>query len=373
MSSKKASVLLAGRVTTDIVMVACAWLAAYYLRFHSLLETPKGVPDPTLYFKLLPFIAVIWFGVFFAAGFYRRSLNERSAFIEAIDILQSCILATLAFIAFTYFYEEYRYSRIALTLFAVLHPWFIISGRSVIRKALRIYRRNAPARGILIIGSEDLLEQAVYLARFSNFERQKIVGAILVGEEDKISDSTRFCQENQITVLDNSELNWPEFFSAHPHIHTVYLAVPYRTYGFIEDHIAAIADQVPDIKVIPDILRYTKFAAGIDILRGVPIVNVHESPLEGMGAAVKRLMDIAGATVGIVILSPVLGFIAALIKLGSPGPVIYRQERMGIDGKTFTCFKFRSMPIDAEAQSRAGLGEQRRTKSNRFWQVFAPI
>src|SRR5690606_35546587 len=109
----------------------------------------------------LPFIGGIWLVVLAASGFYRRTGHHRSAFVEGLDILQSCILATLAFIAFTWAYEEYRYSRITVVFFAALHPWMIISGRSLIRKALRLYRRRAAPRRSLVIGSGAALRHAV--------------------------------------------------------------------------------------------------------------------------------------------------------------------------------------------------------------------
>src|SRR5690606_38072436 len=109
---------------------------------------------------------------------YRRTGRHRSPFVEGLDILQSSILASLGFIAFTYFYDEYRYSRITLLLFALLHPWFVIAGRSGIRKALRFYRRHAPPRSVLIIGSGEPLKRALSLSDGVDLARGIITGVI---------------------------------------------------------------------------------------------------------------------------------------------------------------------------------------------------
>jgi hypothetical protein len=120
-----------------MAMICVAWVAAYYVRFSLGLATPQGIPEPSLYFKLLPFIILIWIMVFLVMGFYSRTGQHRSAFIEGLDVVQCSIVGILAFIAFTYFYEEYRYSRLVLIFFAILQPMLVITGRSWVRKLLR--------------------------------------------------------------------------------------------------------------------------------------------------------------------------------------------------------------------------------------------
>jgi Undecaprenyl-phosphate glucose phosphotransferase len=103
-----------------------------------------------------------------------------------------------------------------------------------------------------------------------------------------------------------------------------------------------------DVKVVPDLLQFIALRAGLEDLEGVPIININDVPLQGFNAIVKRGIDIAlgGAFTGLLALP--FSLIALTIRLTSPGPVFYRQERMGLDGKAFTVFKFRSMYHDAE-------------------------
>ncbi len=347
-----------------MVMVSLAWVIAYYLRFNLGIATEKGVPSHQMYLKLLPFIAVIWLGVLSAAGFYRRTGRHRSAFIEAIDIVQSCVLATLAFIAFTYFYEEYRYSRLTLAIFALLHPIAIISGRSAIRKGLRYFRRHADPRSTVIIGSGAIFAQAVALSDLTDVTTRPVVTGILVGTPEQISESEEFCRARAIQTLP-APANWAEFFSQRT-MQMVMLALPHGAYAFLENHLEEIVNQVPDVRLVPDLMRYTKFAAGIEILRGVPVISVHESPLTGVGAACKRLLDIVGALVGITIFAPVMLVASVVIKITSPGPIFYRQERMGIDGKTFEILKFRTMPVGAEQQTGAVWAKPNDSRPTKF-------
>ncbi|MBF0443512.1 MAG: hypothetical protein HQK54_16515, partial [Oligoflexales bacterium] len=83
--------LLTIRILTDQIMILIAWILSYYIRFHSGMPIPLGVPSPVLYFKLMPFIVVIWFAVFQMLGFYKRTDRHHSPLVEALDIIQCCI------------------------------------------------------------------------------------------------------------------------------------------------------------------------------------------------------------------------------------------------------------------------------------------
>jgi len=105
--------------------------------------------------------------------------------------------------------------------------------------------------------------------------------------------------------------------------------------------------------LIPDLMRFTKFAAGVDVINGTPVINIHESPLAGIGSILKRLLDIGGAIAGLVVFGPIMLLLSILVPLSSRGPVFYYQERMGLDGRTFNVIKFRSMPVNAEQSTGA--------------------
>ena len=344
-------VLLALRIMSDLVMVTIAWSVAYWIRFSGWFPTPRGIPEIELYAKLIPFICIIWFLTCSLGGLYRRTGGHKSAFIEGLDILQSCASATLAFIAFTYVYEEYRYSRAVMVLFAALHPWLIMGGRSLIRKALRRYRRLAPPRRTLLIGGGDTLRHAIEMARLGDLTRSDIWGVILVGDDDDIQKAEELCQRNNLEVF-STPSDWPSFFSQHATA-SVVCAIPHKAYDYLGNHLEQIADQVTDIKMIPDLMRYTRFASGVDIVGGTPIISINESPLNGFATIVKRIIDIIGASCALILFGPVMLIIAGLVALTSKGPIFYRQQRMGLDGKTFYMLKFRSMRLDAESTTGA--------------------
>jgi exopolysaccharide biosynthesis polyprenyl glycosylphosphotransferase len=103
-----------------------------------------------------------------------------------------------------------------------------------------------------------------------------------------------------------------------------------------------------DVKVVPDLLQFIALRARLEDLDGLPIINVNDVPLQGLNSWIKRVIDVFLSGAAVVVMAIPFGIIAALVKLTSPGPVFYRQERMGLDGKAFNVYKFRSMFVGAE-------------------------
>lgn len=335
---------------TDMIMISLAWILAYYLRFHGFIQVPLGIPDQSLYFKLIPFIMIIWWLSFQMAGVYRRASQHQSRTRRVIRIVHGCIIATMGLIAFTYFYEEYRYSRLNLLVFAAVHPFFILGGRQVSSMIWKYYQRRSPSKQLLLIARGEGLKAALEIARNASIGPSEITGVLLAGDDERNEDIS-FCAESGLQVFDSPK-HWPEFLDS-KNIQSVLICLPYRYYQFLDEHLDTIADQVADVKIIPDVLRYTKFSAGIDLIGDTPVVYLHESPLTGFNCIMKRSLDIAGSLAALAIFAPVMLVISILIPLSSPGPTLYRQERMGLDGKRFDCLKFRSMPVDSESETGA--------------------
>ena len=103
-----------------------------------------------------------------------------------------------------------------------------------------------------------------------------------------------------------------------------------------------------DVKVVPDFLQFVTLRAKLEDLDGVPLINVNDVPLQGLNSIIKRVIDVVVSTVALVVLAVPFVIIATAIRLGSSGTVFYRQERMGLDGRPFMVWKFRSMAKDAE-------------------------
>lgn len=132
-------------------------------------------------------------------------------------------------------------------------------------------------------------------------------------------------------------------------IDEVIIALPEATHQDILTLLSECERGQVTIKVFPDVFQIMASPVGIGDLGGLPLVTVRDIALRGWRRFAKRLMDVGGAVIGLVVLSPVMMFVAVLIKLDSRGPVFYVQERMGLDARPFQMLKFRSMKKNAEA------------------------
>jgi len=120
-----------------------------------------------------------------------------------------------------------------------------------------------------------------------------------------------------------------------------------------------------DIRAVPDLPADFWLDAAVDRIGDVPVVTLHREPLPSAALFLKRVLDVAGAALGLALASPLMALIAVLIRLDSPGPVVYSAERVGAKGRRFRCFKFRSMVTDADR-----LKEKLRDRNQRQGPIF---
>jgi Undecaprenyl-phosphate glucose phosphotransferase len=128
----------------------------------------------------------------------------------------------------------------------------------------------------------------------------------------------------------------------------LYVALPADRHVKVLALIELTSRECIDVKVVPDLLQFIALRARLEDLDGLPVININDVPLQGVSAWVKRALDAALSAAGLLVLAVPLAIVALLVRWTSPGPVFYRQERMGLDGKAFTVYKFRSRRVDAE-------------------------
>src|SRR5205823_3347239 len=130
-------------------------------------------------------------------------------------------------------------------------------------------------------------------------------------------------------------------FSSRELVDHLYIALTPEQHLQMLGLIEATSRECVDVKVVPDLLQVIALRARLEDLDGVPVININDVPLQGFNSIVKRGIDIAISSVALVALAIPFWFIAVLVKLTSKGDVFYRQERMGLDGKSFMIYKFR--------------------------------
>jgi Undecaprenyl-phosphate glucose phosphotransferase len=149
----------------------------------------------------------------------------------------------------------------------------------------------------------------------------------------------------------------------------VYIALPLEAHRKMLRVLQSVARECVEVRMVPDILQYATLKATLEDLDGTPVINLSQVPLQGWGSMVKRSLDLAITVPALAVLSPLLPLVALAIWLEDRGPVFYRQERMGLDGRSFQILKFRSMRVYAEATTGpvwAIKDDPRRTRIGRW-------
>ena len=126
-------------------------------------------------------------------------------------------------------------------------------------------------------------------------------------------------------------------------VDAVFLCLPPNVEGEAERLMKILSTTTAEVKIIPSIYEFITLRAEAEIFGGLPIITLQGSPLYGWNLFLKRWFDVAGALVALGLTLPLMGLIALLIKMTSPGPVLYRQNRVGLDGSSFEIIKFRTM------------------------------
>lgn len=345
----------------DLVGVVAAWLLAYYERFYaSPFEVTKGLPIFSAYAALSPLVGVLWMVVFSWMKIYdsRRMVGPVD---EILSVLRAHGLSLLLFVAVTYFFEDYKYSRLVMAYFGFSAAAVLVLFRLAVRSGLRHLRgRGYNLRNVLAVGQGSTLEALVQrLDRFPELGL-RVVG-VVTSESSKV---TEFCGKPVLGRFGEISA-----IIARHKVDEVLIALgpgeSHETDAILEH----IQDETVDIRLVPDVLRYVTLGCEVEDFDGMPVVRLNDSPLVGSAAYAKRVMDIVVSMLALVGLAPILATIAVLVKLTSRGPVLYAQERMGLDGRTFRMLKFRSMRVDAEQESGAvwaNANDSRRTAFGTF-------
>ncbi|MED5343514.1 MAG: undecaprenyl-phosphate glucose phosphotransferase, partial [SAR324 cluster bacterium] len=136
-------------------------------------------------------------------------------------------------------------------------------------------------------------------------------------------------------------------------IDQVFISLSLKEQHRLEELKDLLSEQWVDVRIVPDLGSFRTLHTDVESFAGMPLVTLVQSPMTGWNQVLKRALDLAGAILALILFSPLMLLIAFLVKITSPGPILYRQQRMGLDGKTFFTLKFRSMRQDAEKQTGA--------------------
>lgn len=330
----------------DLATITIAWIGAYLLRFEvHFFPVTKGVPALSDYFLLLGPIYVIWFFSFRWFDLYRpRRISSRWS--EVWDMVKANTVSVLTLAAFSFFIRDTEFSRLVFAYFWALNITLLCLLRWTYREVLRfLRRRNYNLRYVLIIGAGGLAKEVI--CRFKHHPElgMNVVGC-LTRQPEKIGQSVEGA-----AIIGTYDM-LPTILAQRT-IDQVFLALPSDAQSEINTIMEVLSDYPVDIRVVPDVSQYMMLRSEAEMFDGLPILTLQASPLYGWSLVIKRGMDIGLCALILIVASPLMIAIAIAIRWTSPGPIFYRQVRMGLDGKSFAMLKFRSMQEDAERETGA--------------------
>jgi Undecaprenyl-phosphate glucose phosphotransferase len=344
----------------DLVVTALAWCGAYYLRFESG-WLPLDKPPAAFYLcaRQLPVVLLLAFFAFRFAGMYdvhrlRRFREEVLAVVKGAGLLMLLVMATLFCL-----HDPYE-TRGTLFLFGGLCLLLILLTRRVSWAGLRYFRSlGYNQTHALIVGAGRVARKTARTLRRMHWMGIKVVGFV----EDVANNR----QPTDLDILGTFH-DLPELIHKYQISH-VFIALPLKRCNEIRRVFDLLAQTFVQVRLVADVPNLAGLSLTVTDLDGLPLVGLRESPHFGLNILVKRMMDVVLSLFGLILLSPLFLLIALLIKLTSPGPVFFWQERCGLNGKKFRILKFRSMRVDAEAQTGAVWAQKddpRRTRLGTF-------
>jgi Undecaprenyl-phosphate glucose phosphotransferase len=347
----------------DSIVIIFSWLAAFYLHFLTSFGPSPRYSTPEIDTYLLALIPV-WIVFIFSirlCGLY-KPLRGKPFAVEIYKIIKVTLLSVIILSAITFFYREGSFSRFVAAYFFIIVTFLMMFSHLLVRIILaEVRKRGFNLRHILIVGSGDLGQSlAERINKHPEFGL-KIVG-FLSSHPEKIGIEIHGIK---VIGLYNEIPKVIQLFA----VDQLYIALPLNAQDRLEKVLNSLNEETVDVKVVPDLLRFMNLQTGVEELDGLPIINLAESPLYGWNVVLKRISDIVFSVILILILSPLFLLIAIIIKLESVGPIIFRQERVGLDGKLFQMLKFRSMKVDAEEKTGpvwASKADDRRTRLGTF-------
>jgi exopolysaccharide biosynthesis polyprenyl glycosylphosphotransferase len=287
----------------------------------------QEVTLPTYFYFVVP---LLWVMVFLLVSVY-----DPRRIYKIVDELQAVSLAT-GFSALTFaglLYLSVRdTSRWLFVTFIVLNVLFLVGWRLIIRFALKVYKLPPARRRVLVVGAGEVGHRVAQMT-----EQYAWTGLELVG----YLDDDPHKHDNGLPVL--GRLEDVERIVQAEQIADIVIALPRPAYERVNQMIVKLKDLPVQVRVVPDYFSLALYRAVVEDFGGLPMISLRDPALNEVERLVKRLFDltVGGALTALAL--PIMAIAALLVRLDSPGQILFRQKRIGENGRPFTMYKFRSM------------------------------
>ena len=333
------------QIILDALVIVFSYVLAWLLRFKTTIFGEATPSLPMAYYILADALIVPCFLLlYYFFGLYtpKRVQGRR---LEASNVLKGNTFGLLIVILGLYLFHQQHFSRSMLFIFYVINVVLTILYRNIVKNFLRSIRREGHnQKHILLVGYSRACE--AYIDRIiSNPEWGYAVRGIL---DDHVEAGVTYKGVKVLGKIDNLDIILPQ-----NHLDEIAITLGLNEYYRLERIVSMCEKSGVHTKFIPDYMNIIPTKPYTEDLMGLPIINIRYVPLSnGLNATVKRLMDIVGSLLMIVLFSPVMLVTAIAVKKSSPGPLIFKQVRVGLHNREFEMYKFRSMGVQKPEEEK---------------------
>jgi len=333
-------------VVIDFSVITLALILAWYIRFETdLLGFGRSIWGFDHYIMPIVFIIPAYIFIYYIFGLYTPQRTKKTINSEALKIIEANIIGLLVLVTFLFVFGLTDYSRYMLAMFALFSTIFSVIERFIIRRLLKLMRsRQYNIKYILVIGAEELGIKLSGLINENEYLGYSIMGFL----DDSIEKGERINGSKIIGLVGDLEDVISENL-----VDRVIITLSHRQYHRLEWIVETCEKCGVRAEIVPDYYRYMPAKPHMDVIESMPLIQIRHIPLDNtFNKYMKRSLDLILVVPAIIILSPLLFLVAILVKISSPGPVIFKQERVGLNRKIFYMYKFRSMKVHDEEREK---------------------
>lgn len=338
MLKQQSQILTLVAIIFDIAIVSLSFVFAYAL-CASVNWTLASIDE---YLWFLFFILPTWFLSLYSSGVYASMRSKNTGYVLASVFKAHLIAATVAS-SVVFFVEPHYFGRKLFLFFAGLSFIALISGKFVLRMLLySLRRRGYNVRNILLVGSATSGDNFIRLVEEHAMWGFRIIGIVADDSESLLGAYKKYPllgdKHDLINICKQKPVD----------------EVVFCGYG---SELRATINQLDEIgvtsRMLLDVLNFRSKRSEVSVFHDeLPILTFHSKVFDAKQLLAKYFLDIIGASVGLLLFGLMLPFLAFFIRIDSPGPIFFSQERVGENGRRFRCWKLRSMYIDAEQRKK---------------------
>lgn len=333
------------QVVIDAFVIALSYFLAWVIKFYvPFLNDNEGRLPFRVYMSALLFIVPGYLILNYAFNMYtpKRMQGRR---LELSNIIKANTIGMFLFVGALYLVKQIDFSRHVIFIFYVVNIILETVSRNLIRLGLRQMRsKGYNQKHVLLVGYSRAAEE--YIDRIlANPQWGYKVRGIL---DDHIEAGTEYKGIKVLGRIANLMVILPQ-----NHLDEIAITLGLNEYYRLEQIVALCEKSGVHTKFIPDYNRIIPTKPYTEDILGLPVINIRYVPLSNtFNALIKRIMDFGGALAAIVLFSPIMLFSVIMIKITSPGPLIYKQERVGLYNRNFMMYKFRSMDVQPPEEEK---------------------